>query len=175
MIRQQKDTLVSGVKKDLEKAAGALFLDFTGLTVAEADALRRKTREAKITYKVVKNTLLARAMKGTSYESAATVLKGTPTGVIIGGEDPVAAAKMTFEFLKTTEHLKIKGGIVDKKAINAKEAEALSKMPGRVELLAGIVALTQAPGRKVAGAVLSPGRRIAGAIKALVEKLEKAG
>jgi large subunit ribosomal protein L10 len=171
MLKNEKQTLVSKMQ------TGAIFLDFTGLTVAEANELRKKVRgegKGAITYRVLKNTLLKRAMSGTTFEDAGKFLKGTPTGVMIG-VDPVATAKLTFEFLKTTEHLKIKGGVVEAKPINSRETEALSKMPGRLELLGQIIAKAQAPGRNLVSQIKSPGSRIAGAIKALAEKLEKAG
>jgi large subunit ribosomal protein L10 len=177
MLKSQKQDLVSKMQTDLKKAGGAIFLDFTGLTVAEANDLRKVVRnegKGKITYRVLKNTLLKRAMDGTTFADAANFLKGTPTGVVFG-EDPVATAKMTFDFLKNTEHLKVKGGVVDAKAINSKQTEALSKMPGRLELLGRIIATAKSPGAKLMSQVKSPGSRIAGAVKALVEKLEKAG
>src|SRR5512137_2759505 len=98
MLRQQKAELVSKMKADLGRSQTVLFLDFTGLTVAEANALRVKMRKADIGYQVVKNTLMKKALEGTPYETVGKHLKGTPTGVVFGFNDPVAAARMTFEF-----------------------------------------------------------------------------
>ena len=113
------------------KPLGALFLDYTGMTVNDINAVRRKFQESGITYQVVKNTLMARACADTPYAGVAELLKGSPTGVVLGGEDAVSAAKLTFELLKDYEALKIKGGILDDAALDAKQAEALSKMPSR--------------------------------------------
>jgi len=172
MLRQSKETFVESMRDSLSKAAGVLFVDFTGLTVAEADSLRGKLREQEISYVVVKNTLMARALAGQTFEDAAACLKGTPTGVVIGYEDPVSAAKVTFDFLKDCEHLKVKGGIVDGKALDEKQAEALSKLPSKAEVQGSIVALAMSPGAKLLAQVASPAGRIAGAIEALVKKLE---
>ena len=97
MNRVQKEQFVEEMKTSLSEAAGALFLDYTGLTVNDTNKVRAKFREAGVTYVVVKNTLMARAMEGSTYADAANCLKGTPTGLVIGGEDPVSAAKTTFE------------------------------------------------------------------------------
>jgi len=172
MSRESKEQFVQQMRQDVERAAGVLFLDYTGLTVLQADVLRKKLRDAEVVYKVVKNTLMTRALEGTAFESAAKCLKGTPTGVVLGFEDPVSAAKLTFEYLKECEQLKVKGGVVDKKAISPKEAEALSKMPSKTEMQAMIVSQALSPGRNLAGQLKNPAGRIVGAVEALVKKLE---
>jgi large subunit ribosomal protein L10 len=172
MSRETKQQFVEQMRQDLDRAEGVLFLDYTGLTVSEADVLRRKLSAAKVAYKVVKNTLMARALEGTPYSDVVKCLKGTPTGVVMGWEDPVTPAKLTFEFLKECEHIKIKGGVVDNRAIQAPEAEALSKMPSREELQSMIVGQAMSPGRNVVSQIKSPAGRILGAIEALVEKQE---
>ena len=94
---------------------------------------------------------MARAMEGSTYEDAANCLKGTPTGLVIGGEDPVSAAKTTFDIVEEFENMKVKGGILDKKAIDAAQAEALSKMPSKTEIQAGIVGLAMSPASNLIG------------------------
>lgn len=171
MLREQKNDFVSRMRTDLDRAAGVLFLDYTGLTVEEANTLRRKLGNENVAYTVVKNTLMTRALAETAYADAAACLKGTPTGVVVGYEDPVAAAKLTYEMLNQTQHLKVKGGIVENKAIGPAEAEALSKMPSRGEMQAMIVVQALSPGRTIAGQLKNPAGRIVGAIDALVDKL----
>lgn len=175
MLRQEKQELVDKLRSDMMRAEGVMFLDYTKLKVIEADRLRRKMQLERIDYRVVKNTLARLAMKDTPFAKASEWLKGTPTGVVIGYEDPVASARVTFEFLKDCDHLKVKGGIVDKKAITPKECEQLSKMPSKGELQAGIVTLALSPGRLLAGQIRSVGARIAGQIKAIAERLEGPG
>ena len=115
---------------------------------------------------------MARACADTPYAGVAELLKGSPTGVVLGGEDAVSAAKLTFELLKDYEALKIKGGILDDAALDAKQAEALSKMPSRAELQAKIVGQALSPGANLAGQLKGPGGRILGAIEKLVEMKE---
>lgn len=175
MLRGQKESVVADVKASMEKSAGVLFLDFTGMTVIEADKLRRDLQKKNVRYLVVKNTLMKIALDGTPYANASACLKGTPTGVVFGYDDPVSSAKAVFDFMEECDHLKVKGGVLDNKSIGAKEAEALSKMPSKSELQAQVVQLAMSPGRKLLGQVQSPGARVAGAVQALVERLEKAG
>ena len=172
MDRSSKEAFVSKVKESIEASPGALFLDYTGMTVNDINAVRRKFQESGITYQVVKNTLMARACADTPYAGVAQMLKGSPTGVVLGGEDAVSAAKITFELLKDYEALKVKGGILDDAALDAKQAEALFKMPSRAELQAKIVGQALSPGANLAGQLKGPGGRILGAIEKLVEMKE---
>lgn len=172
MMRAEKEQFVSDIKADVERALTVLFVDYTGMTVEEATTLRKKLREAEVGFRVVKNTLMKRAVAGTPYESVGEVLKGTPTGVVLGFDDPVKAAKLTLDFQKDNEHLKVKGGIFDKKAITSKEAEALSKMPSREELIAGIIGVMLGQGRRIAAQIKSPAGRVVGAIEAKAKKEE---
>ena len=172
MLRAMKEEFVNQLSADVDRSAGILFVDFTGLTVAEADDFRNKLRASNVGYKVVKNTLLTRVLAGKEYSDAAEVLKGTPTGVVLGYEDPVAAAKATFDFINDCKHIKVKGGVLDGKVISVDEAEALSKMPSREEMIVGVVALALSPARNLLGQVKSPSEKIVGAIEKLVETKE---
>jgi len=175
MLRTHKEEFVSTMKAEVAKAASVLFLDFTGLTVAEADSLRGKLRGAQVHYEVVKNTLMKRVLDGTPFAGAAQYLKGTPTGVALSYEDPSAAAKVTVEFVKECQHIKVKGGVLDATPIGPSEVEVLSKMPSRAELQAAVVAAAMSPGRKLVSQMLSAGQRIAGVIAKRVEDLEASG
>ncbi len=170
MIQQEKEAFVQEMKGNLAKSAGVLFVDYTGLTVAEADALRKKMRDGNVGYYVVKNTLMARALAESGMEEAKAYLKGTPTGVVIGYDDPVAAAKLTFEFKKECQHVQVKGGILEKKALAPAEAEALSKMPSRLEMLGQIVGTVMNVAGQLIGQIKSPAGRVVGALEQYAEK-----
>ena len=173
MIQHElKENFVKGMQDDLQKASGVIFLDYTGLTVAEVEQLRRKTRASEIKYRVVKNTLMARALKGTSAEGAAKFLKGTPTGVMFGYSDPVSTAKIAVEFLKQSQHLKFKGGILENKPISAQETEALSKMASKREMLAMVVGMALGTGRRLVAQIKSPAGRIVGVLDKIADKKE---
>ena len=172
MIQHElKETFVVEMKADLAKASGVIFLDYTGLTVAEVEQLRRKARSQDVKYRVVKNTLMRRALAGTAAEGAAKYLKGTPTSVMLGYSDPVATAKIVVDFAKPSRHLKIKGGIVEQKALSPQETEARSKMANRREQIGQILGMALGTGRRVAAQIKSPAGRLVGALDKLVEKL----
>ena len=171
--RSGKENVLEGLRRNLDKSAGVLFLDFTGLTVAEANAFRRRLQDDDILYQVVKNTLMHRALSGRPYEAASDCLKGSPTGVVFGMGDPVQSAKTVFDFMKNCDHLRVKGGVVEDRALSPADAEGLSKMPSRAELQASVVALAMSPGRNLASQLQSAGSRVVGAVDALVTKLEE--
>jgi large subunit ribosomal protein L10 len=122
----------------------AVVVDYKGLKVPEVTELRRQIRNAKGSYKVVKNTLARRAMKGTPFEALSEHFLGT-TGVAYSGEDPVALAKVLTTFAKTAPALKIKAAVVQGRAIKAAEVGDLATLPGKPELYAKLLFLLQAP------------------------------
>jgi large subunit ribosomal protein L10 len=122
----------------------AVVVDYKGLKVPEVTELRRQIRNAKGSYKVVKNTLARRAMKGTPFEALSEHFLGT-TAVAYSGEDPVALAKVLTTFAKTTPALRVKAAVVQGKAIKGSEVTELATMPGKPELYAKLLFLLQAP------------------------------
>ena len=105
-------------------------MDYKGLKVPEVTELRRQVRGAKADYKVVKNTLARRALKGTAFEPLSEHFVGT-TAVAYAGEDPVALAKVLTTFAKTAPALKIKAAVVQGRAIKAAEVADLASLPGQ--------------------------------------------
>ncbi len=171
MARAKKDEFIARMKSHVERAQGVVFVNFAGITVAQVDVLRRRLQGANSAYYVVKNTLMARVLDGTPYAGASTCFKGTPTGVVLGFEDPVTPAKLTYDFIKECDKIVVKGGVVDGQAVSAQDVENLSKLPSRAELQGMVVALAKSPGGRILGAVASPAGRIVGAIDALCDRL----
>ena len=122
----------------------AVVVDFKGLKVPEVTELRRQIRVARGKYKVVKNTLAKRALKGTSFEPLSEHFAGT-TAVAYSGEDPVALAKVLTTFAKATPALQIKAAVVQGRAIKAGEVTELATLPGKPELYAKLLFVLQAP------------------------------
>jgi large subunit ribosomal protein L10 len=122
----------------------AILVDYKGLKVPEVTELRRQVRGAKASYKVVKNTLARRALKGTAFEPLTEHFAGT-TAVAYAGADPVALAKVLTTFAKTAPALKIKAAVVQGRAIKAGEVTELAALPGKAELYAKLLFLLQAP------------------------------
>ena len=98
MKRSEKEQIVAEVSKYIGRASGMFFTDFNGLTVEQASELRREFRKSGVDYKVVKNTLVQKALEAaTGYDKVYDKLAG-PTGVAFAYEDPVAPAKVIHKF-----------------------------------------------------------------------------
>jgi large subunit ribosomal protein L10 len=122
----------------------AILVDYKGLNVPQVTDLRRQLRAAKASYKVVKNTLAKRALKGTSFEALDTFFVGT-TAVAYTATDPVALAKTLTMFVKATPAMTIKAAVVQGRAIRPAEVTDLANLPGRTELLSKLLFVLQAP------------------------------
>jgi len=144
MNKTEKTQMVESLGADLAQSSNAILFAFAGLKVPEVTELRRQVRAAKGSYKVVKNTLAKRALKGTPFEPLSEHFVGT-TAVAYAGEDPVALAKVLTTFAKTAPSLQIKAAVVQGRAIKAAEVTDLASLPGKPELYAKLLFLLQAP------------------------------
>jgi large subunit ribosomal protein L10 len=125
-------------------ADAAILIDYKGINVPQVTELRRELKKASASYKVVKNTLAKRALKGTSFETLSTHFEGT-TAIAYTGTDPVALAKTLTTFMKGAPMLHIKAAVVQGQALKAAEVVDLANMPGKPELYAKLLFLLQAP------------------------------
>ena len=144
VTRADKEAELEQIQAAFKKADSAILVDYKGLNVPQATELRRQLRSAKAGYKVVKNTLARRALKGTTFESLTEFFSGT-TAVAYSGADPVALAKVLTTFAKTAPALKIKAAVVQGRAIKSGEVTELASLPGKPELYAKLLFLLQAP------------------------------
>ena len=122
----------------------AVLVDYKGMNVPQVTELRRQLRTAKAKYKVVKNTVARRALKGTSFEVLDKYFEGT-TAVAYTETDPVALAKALTTFAKTTPTLKVKAAVVQGREVKAAEVAELAALPGKPELYAKLLFLMNAP------------------------------
>ena len=122
----------------------AVLLDYKGINVPQVTELRRQLRQAKASYRVVKNSLARRAIKGTAFESLDPFFKGT-TAVAYTATDPVVLAKTLTTFAKTAPMLSIKAAVLQGRAIKPAEVSDLASLPGKPELLAKLLFVLQAP------------------------------
>lgn len=136
-----------------------LISHYQGLTVKEISALRVQVRAAGATFKVTKNLLAKRALKGTPYESLMPMFKG-PTAVLLA-EDPVAAAKVISTFSKDNEKLVLVGGAFGDHALDAAAIKQLATLPSLDELRGKIIGLLNAPATKIAGVLQAPAAQLA--------------
>jgi large subunit ribosomal protein L10 len=142
---------------------------YSGLTVKDLSNLRADLRKEGATFKVTKNSLAKIAVKGTKFEGIGGLFAG-PTGVATS-KDPVAAAKVAYEFSKKNNKLEIIGGGLGELVLDAKAVEALAKLPSLDALRARLIGLLQAPATKLAGILQAPARDLVGVTKAYGEKV----
>jgi len=172
MNRTEKEEVIGELHAKMAKARAAIVAEPRGLDVETVTALRKKLRDAKIEYRVVKNTLAARAAKGTPVEIVADRFVG-PTALVMSYDDVVAPAKLLVEFMKDRENFAIRGAVVEGKLVDAKGVQALAKMPGINELRASIAAVLNQPATMLARIIGTPAQQLARVLGARKEQLEK--
>jgi len=144
VTRADKELELQQLERAFKGSDSAILVDYKGLNVPQVTELRRQLRTAKASYRVVKNTVARRALKGTSFESLDPYFEGT-TAVGYTATDPVALAKTLTTFVKTAPKLTIKAAIVQGRTIKPAEVTELAALPGRPELLAKLLFVMQAP------------------------------
>ena len=144
VTRAEKETQLEGLASAFTGVETAILVDYKGLNVPQVTELRRQLRTVKASYRVVKNTLAKRAIKGTAFEPLDAHFAGT-TAVAYTDEDPVALAKALTAFAKGAPALQIKAAIVQGRAAAAAEVSDLATLPGKAELYAKLLFLLQAP------------------------------
>lgn len=146
-IQQAKLEATAKLKGYIQAAPDLVFSDFRGLTFPQMTELRAKLAEKSAAYRVIRNSAARIAMKEVGLPDATDLLVG-PTGLAFLGNDPGAAAKVLLEFAKNAP-LQIKGGVIGGKRFSAKDVEALSRLPGRSQLLAILMGTMNAPIRNM--------------------------
>jgi large subunit ribosomal protein L10 len=172
--RTEKEQVIGELHEKMARAKAAILAEPKGLDVATVTELRRKLREAKVEYRIVKNTLAARAAKGTSLEPLAEKFVG-PTALVMSYDDVVIPAKLLAEFAKDRENFAIRTAVVEGRVIDAKGVQALAKMPGLNELRAQLAMVINQPATRLARIIGTPGQQLARVVAARGEQLEKQG
>jgi large subunit ribosomal protein L10 len=142
--RADKETELRQLEAAFAGSDSAILIDYRGINVPQVTELRRQLRGVKATYKVVKNTIARRALKGTSFEPLAEYFQGT-TAVAYTDTDPVALAKTITAYAKTVPAVVIKAAVVQGRAVAAADVTALAALPGREEMLARLLFVLQGP------------------------------
>lgn len=148
----KKQQEVNEVVEKMNAANSLVVVDYLGLSVAEVTELRKQLREAGVEFKVIKNTIMRRALDSQELDYHEEVFQG-PTAVAFGMEDAVAPAKILSDFAKKAEALELKGGILEGKVLSKEEIQQIAKLPNREGLLSMLLSVLQAPVRNVAYAV----------------------
>jgi len=150
MSKTERQAMVETLAEELERSPNLYLTDFTGLDVFRMTEFRRRLRQAGVRYRVVKNTLMQRALGSSPVPGLEEHLAG-PTGLVLAGDDPVTAAKVLADFIKEHERPAIKIGVVDGKTMTPAEITHLASLPPRDVLLAQLAGALQAPLAQFAG------------------------
>ena len=142
--KQQKQLIIDEIKGKLENAAAAVVIDYMGITVAEADAMRKTLREANVDYTVYKNTLIKRAIECTDFAPLAEVLVG-PSALAISTEDATAPARTLNKIIKDFKKMEFKAGVIEGTYYDKAGIEAVAEIPSRDELIAKFMGSIQSP------------------------------
>lgn len=155
------------------KSHPSLFVvEYKGLTVKEMETLRRNLKKAEAELKVIKNSLLRIASRDTDVEKIQDLFSG-PTAVAISKEDPVSVAKVFTDSLKVLPVLKLKGGVVEGRVLDANEIIKLSKLPPREMLYSQLLGLLSSPLSNLMGTLMELQRRLLYALNAVKEMKEE--
>ena len=143
-VLEQKKQIVAELSESLKNSCIGVIVNYKGITVADDTKLRKSLRESGDEYKVVKNTLLSRALKEAGIDGLDSVLEGT-TAIAISQEDYVGAAKILCEYAEKSKTFEIKAGFVDGNVIDAEGVKNLAKLPSKEVLLAQVLGGLNAP------------------------------
>ncbi len=170
-IQQYKTEAVTKLKQDFAKTPDLILSDFRGLTFPQMIELRTKLGEQGSSYRVVRNAFARIAMKEAGLPDVSAMLEG-PTALAFLGKDPSPAAKVLVDFTRSAP-LTIKGGVVSGKVYSAKEIEALSKLPGRLQLLAILMGTMNAPLRNMMYVMNGVSSKLVRTLAAVADKKQK--
>ena len=139
-----KQAIIDEIKEKLDGSQSAVVIDYMGITVEQADAMRKKLREANVDYTVYKNTLIKRAIDGTEFDGLADVLAG-PTAIAISKEDATAPARELSSIIKEFEMMEFKAGVVEGTFYDKDGIKTIANIPSRDTLIAKFMGSIQSP------------------------------
>ncbi len=159
MNRVEKQQTVESLGEQFGSIASAFLIDYRGLKVVDATALRRKIRDFDGKYVVVKNSLATRAAKQTQLAQLEPFFQG-PTAVVFHSKDVVGLAKLLIEINKGNPNFAFKAALVEGKVVPTSEIQVLASMPSREVMLSKLVFLLKAPLQKLDSVLKAPLRNL---------------
>jgi large subunit ribosomal protein L10 len=167
--KERKVELLQEYADLIQKSQGMILFEYRGLNMKGMDPMRRKVREAQGEVHVLKNTLALRALKEGGYAVPKDLFTQT-TAVAFAFSDPPAVAKALTALAKDSEFVKVKGGLLGRNLLSAKEVEALAELPALPVLRGQLLGLISTPASRLAGVVASGVRQVVNVVKAHSEK-----
>ncbi len=140
---EQKKQIVSEIKENFQNATSVVFVDYRGINVSEDTALRKQCTESEVVYKVYKNNLMIRALNELGVSFDPKMFEGTTS--VAFAKDEVTAAKLVCDTIKNINKMQVKFGYVNGELADAKQIEALSKIPSKPVLVSMLLGVLQGP------------------------------
>ena len=174
MNKAEKTEVISQITEQLKNATAVFLIDYSGINVDEINGIRKKFKEADVTYKVYKNTLFNRAMDEVGgYDQFSDLLVGM-TGFAFVGENYVSAAKIIKDFNKDKKKFSLKGCYIESDFFTGDQLEAIASMPTKDEIMSGIVRAVAAPATGIVGAINAVMRDLVTVVDEIAKKKEAA-
>lgn len=167
--KEQKAALVEQYADWMDRSEAMILTEYIGLTMKDIDELRQKTREAGGEFHVVKNTLGNLAFEKADIPQPSGKLEGS-TAIAFAFDDPALMAKSVSDFARSSDFLKIKGGYLEKDALDPQEIKALADLPPMPVLRAQLLSTILAPANQLARILVEPARQVSAVINAFAEK-----
>lgn len=177
MKKEEKATAIAELNEKFSRAKLAVMTECSGLEVNHITELRRQLRGVKAEFRVVKNTLAARAVDGTQLAAAKPHFKG-PLAMLIGYDDPAVATKILRDFIKAEkrdEKMKITVGILDGNLLQAEQLLAVASLPSKAVLISMLLSAMQGPARGLVYALSGLLRGLVGVLAAIQDKKKGEG
>ena len=172
MPREKKAQNIDELQDIFSKVSIGILTDYRGLTTAEITNLRRKLKEAGISYQVVKNSLAQFAAQRAGRNDLVSSFEG-PTAVAFGYDDIIQPAKVLADYIRASKSiLNIKGGFISTGLLTAADVETLSTIPSKEILIGKVMAGMQSPLFGLVNCLVSPLRGIIGVLQARIDQLE---
>jgi large subunit ribosomal protein L10 len=171
-MRPEKNLIINEIKARVDRTPYVLITDYTGMQVPQFNELRNRLSAANAEFRVVKNTLLRRALKDSNLPDLETYLHGQ-SAVVLGDNDISAAAKIIKNFTAEFKKPSLKVGILDKAVLDVDQIMALAELPSKDVLQAKLLGLLMAPASTLVRLINTPASQVAQVLKAYSEKGEK--
>jgi large subunit ribosomal protein L10 len=169
ITKRRKDELVAQYLEWVRSSQAVILTEYVGLTMKQIDDLRAKVRDAGGEFHIIKNTLGRVAFESAGLPVPEKLLEGS-TAVAFAFQDAAAMAKMMTDFARTNELVKIKGGYLEKRAINTLEVKNLADLPPLPVMRARLLGVLQAPASQLARTLAEPARQVAAVLKAYADR-----
>jgi len=170
--RKEKEQVISDLSERIKGLSAAVLTNYRGLNVEQVNHLRQRLREEKISYHVIKNTLMKLASKGTDLEKLDNYFEG-PTAIAISYGDPVLLSKILSEFIKSQPSLEIKVGLIQGRVASPEEVKALATMPSHEVLFGQILGGIQGPASQLGAILYRTIQQVLGMIQARADELSQ--